>query len=107
MAVVLDTYPTSAYDPQGFFDVKALVPYVDQLFVMAYDMQDPDIASATAPLDQRLFERRPDPRRVRLGGAGHPIVLGIPLYGIRLSDHEPLRRRRDDGRPGRRSPTSR
>ena len=47
---MLNTYPTSAFDPLGFFDVKALVPHVDELFVMAYDMQNPDVPSATAPL---------------------------------------------------------
>ena len=52
---MLDTYPTSAFDPLGFFDVKALFPHVDELFVMAYDMQDPGVASATAPLTNAPF----------------------------------------------------
>ncbi|HTW99573.1 MAG TPA: glycosyl hydrolase family 18 protein, partial [Acidimicrobiales bacterium] len=48
--IVLDTYPGSADDPQSFFDVAALAPLVDTMFVMAYDMYQPGRASPNAPL---------------------------------------------------------
>jgi len=80
-SIMLDTYPTSAFDPEGFFAVKALAKYVDQLFVMAYDMQDPEIASATAPLtNASLNDAMTLAEYASVVPASH-LVLGIPLYG--------------------------
>ena len=78
---MLDTYPTSAFDPLGFFDVKALFPYVDELFVMAYDMQDPGVASATAPLTNAPFSDATTLAEYAAVVPARRIVLGIPLYG--------------------------
>ncbi len=78
---MLDTYPTSAFDPLGFFDVKALMRYVDQLFVMAYDMQDPGIASATAPLANADLNDAATLAQYASVMPASRIVLGIPLYG--------------------------
>ena len=81
-SIMLDTYPTSAFDPQGFFDIRALAKYVDELFVMAYDMQDPGIASPTAPLtDAGLDDAVTLGEYTSVVPASH-VVLGIPLYGI-------------------------
>ena len=80
-SIVLDTYPTSALDPLDFFDVKALMRYVDELFVMAYDMPEPGVASATAPLTDAPWSDAITLARIRVGGAPRRIVLGIPLYG--------------------------
>ena len=81
-AIMLDTYPSSAFDPEGFFDVKALAKYVDELFVMAYDMQDPDVASPTAPLaNASLNDAMALAEYASVVPASH-LVLGIPLYGI-------------------------
>jgi hypothetical protein len=80
-SVMLNTYPTSAFDPLGFFDVKALLPHVDQLFVMAYDMQNPGVPSATAPLtNASLDDAMTLAEYASVVPAGR-IVLGIPLYG--------------------------
>lgn len=81
--LVLDTYPQSAGETNGFFDVRALAPLVSQLFVMAYDMYDPATASANAPLlsptlglsDTQAvleYERIVSPAKV---------ILGVPFYG--------------------------
>jgi hypothetical protein len=35
----VDTYASSASDPNGFFDVPGLAPSVDSFFVMAYDLE--------------------------------------------------------------------
>ena len=80
-SIMLDTYPTSALDPLGFFDVKALMGYVDELFVMAYDMQDPGVASATAPLTNASWNDAITLAEYASVVPAGRIVLGIPLYG--------------------------
>jgi hypothetical protein len=80
-SVMLNTYPTSAFDPLGFFDVKALVPHVDQLFVMAYDMQNPVVPSATAPLTNASLDDAMTLAEYASVVPAARIVLGIPLYG--------------------------
>ena len=80
-SIMLDTYPTSALDPSDFFDVKALARYVDELFVMAYDMQQPDVASATAPLTNAPWSDAITLAEYASVVPARQIVLGIPLYG--------------------------
>ena len=80
-SIMLDTYPTSALDPLGFFDVKALIGSVDELFVMAYDMQDPGVASATAPLTNASWSDTLTLAEYASVVPVRRIVLGIPLYG--------------------------
>jgi hypothetical protein len=80
-SIMLDTYPTSALDPLDFFDVKALARYVDELFVMAYDMQQPDVASATAPLTNAPWSDAITLAEYASVMPARRIVLGIPLYG--------------------------
>lgn len=80
-SIVLNTYTTSAFDPAGFFDVKALARYVDEFFVMAYEMQDPSVPSPTAPLAN---SPQSDAVAVAEYAAVVPpskVLLGIPLYG--------------------------
>jgi len=80
-SIMLDTYASSAFDPSGFFDVKALMDHVNELFVMAYEMQTPGIASATAPLtNAALNDATTLAEYASVVPASH-IVLGIPLYG--------------------------
>jgi hypothetical protein len=80
-STMLDTYPSSAFDPLGFFDVKALARYVDELFVMAYDMQVPGVASATAPLTNAYLNDAMTLAEYATVVPTSRIVLGIPLYG--------------------------
>jgi len=80
-SIMLDTYPSSAFDPFGFFDIKALMPYVDELFVMAYDMQNPGVASATAPLANASLNDAATLAEYASVVPARRIVLGIPLYG--------------------------
>ena len=79
--IMLDTYPTSAFDPLGFFDVKALLPHVDELFVMAYEMQDNEIPSPTAPLTNASLDDAMTLAEYASVVPARRIVLGIPLYG--------------------------
>jgi spore germination protein YaaH len=80
-SIMIDTYPSSAFDAYGFFDVKALAPYVDELFVMAYDMQYPGVASATAPLANATLNDAMTLAEYASVVPARRIVLGIPLYG--------------------------
>ena len=80
-SIMLDTYPTSAFDPLGFFNVKALMRYVDELFVMAYEMQDPGIASPTAPLTNSSLNDAMTLAEYAAVVPSQRVVLGIPLYG--------------------------
>jgi hypothetical protein len=80
-SIMLDTYPSSAFDAYGFFDVKALMRYVDELFVMAYDMQYPGVASATAPLTNSSLNDAMTLAEYASVVPARRIVLGIPLYG--------------------------
>jgi len=68
-------------DPLGFFDVKALIAYVDEFFVMAYDMQVPGVASATAPLTNATWSDAITLAQYASVVPAGRIVLGIPLYG--------------------------
>jgi hypothetical protein len=80
-SVMLNTYPTSAFDPIGFFDVKALMPHVSELFVMAYEMQDDEIPSPTAPLTNASLDDAMTLAEYASVVPSGRIVLGIPLYG--------------------------
>ena len=80
-SIMLNTYPTSAFDPAGFFDVKALLPHVDELFVMAYEMQDDEIPSPTAPLTNASLNDAMAVAEYASVVPANRIVLGIPLYG--------------------------
>jgi hypothetical protein len=80
-AIMLNTYPQSAEDPTGFFDVKALAVHVDQLFVMAYDMDSTEIPSANAPLDGTSLSDANALASYVAAGLGPKVILGIPFYG--------------------------
>ncbi len=79
--IVLDTVPESAVDSTGFYDVKALVPFVSQLFIMAYDMSNLDAPGPTAPLEGAELS---DVNSLASYVAAVPrrkLLLGIPFYG--------------------------
>lgn len=81
--LLLDVYPQSAGNQGDFFDVTALAPHVDLLFVMAYDMEDPTRPSAGAPLASPTLGLS-DVQTVLSYERAVPaskVVLGIPFYG--------------------------
>lgn len=79
--IMLNTYPQSAEDPTGFFDVSALASHVDEMFVMAYDMDNPEIPSADAPLDGAALSDVIALATYVGAGLGPKVILGIPFYG--------------------------
>jgi spore germination protein YaaH len=82
--IVLDAYPQSAGDSSNFFNVAKLAPYVDRIFVMAYDMEQYANASPTAPLyanDLGLSDVLSLIQYVKVVPASK-LLLGIPFYGV-------------------------
>jgi spore germination protein YaaH len=79
--IMLNTYPQSAEDLTGFYDVKALSSHVDQMFVMAYDMDSTEIPSADAPLAGASLSDVSALASYVAAGLGPKVILGIPFYG--------------------------
>jgi hypothetical protein len=81
--IVLDTYPGSAADSGSFFDVAALAPLVNTMFVMAYDMYQPGQASPNAPLASPILGLSDVQSLVQYTAVVKPskLVLGVPFYG--------------------------
>src|SRR5437899_3049676 len=88
----VDTYASSATDPQGFFDIRALNTHVDSFFVMAYDLEYSNYARAplgcsrfclgpTAPLSGYYYnDTNTASQYVSVVGASK-VILGVPYYG--------------------------
>ena len=75
--VTIDTYATSAQAGDGFFDVRAIAGAVDALFVMGYDMENEQVASANAPLPAYAASIE---AYLKLVPAGK-LIYGTPFYG--------------------------
>lgn len=88
----VDTYASSAADPNGFFNIGLIAPSVDSFFVMAYDQEmsnwsrPPTSCTSfclgpTAPLGAYYYN---DTSTVgQYVGAVPPgkVILGVPYYG--------------------------
>ncbi|HXY44685.1 MAG TPA: glycoside hydrolase family 18 protein [Acidimicrobiales bacterium] len=79
--IMLNTLPQSAEDTTGFFDVAALAPSVNDLFVMAYDMDNTDIPSADAPLTGAALSDVIALVTYSAAGLADKTILGMPFYG--------------------------
>jgi Glycosyl hydrolases family 18 len=79
--VTMDTYASSASDPEGFYDISGLAPYVDGFFVMAYDMDDPSVPSPTAPLSGPGFSDLDALESYTSVVPASKVILGVPYYG--------------------------
>lgn len=79
--VTIDTYGSSAEDPNGPFDIASLNSYVDGFFVMAYDMDNPQVPSPTAPLSNVSPSDLEALATYTQVVSPNKIILGIPYYG--------------------------
>ena len=53
--ITMDTYASSAGDPNGFYNIAALAPAVDAFFVMDYELNLAGSPSASSPLTSGQF----------------------------------------------------
>ncbi len=79
--IVLNTFPQAAVDPDGLYDVKALARYVNDLFVMAYDMGSTSSPGPTAPLVGLNLTDASVLASYEAVVPARKIILGIPFYG--------------------------
>lgn len=88
----VDTYASSAIDPIGFFDIRALAPNVDLFFVMAYDLEYSNYKWAplncssfclgpTAPLSGYHYNDMSTANQYVATVPASKVVLGVPYYG--------------------------
>ena len=87
--IVLNTLPQSALDPETLYDVTALAPYVDQFFVMAYDMSDFEVPGATAPLAGTDLSDASSLASYVASVPASKVILGIPFYGYDFTATRP------------------
>ncbi len=79
--VTMATYASAAADSAGFFDVAALAPAVDGFFVMAYDMNDRTVPSATSPLVGGGYNDTQALQQFTAVVPPQKVILGVPYYG--------------------------
>lgn len=80
-SVVLDTYPTSAADAQGFFAIGRLSHLVSSIFIMGYDMADQSSPSANAPLGGSAVSDVAALQDYVAVAPARKLILGVPFYG--------------------------
>lgn len=88
--IMLNTLPQSVTDAAGFFDVVALAPFVDELFVMAYDMNSTEVPSPDAPLDGASLSDVTALATYSAVGLAGKVILGVPFYGYDFPAQGPI-----------------
>jgi glycosyl hydrolase family 18 (putative chitinase) len=84
----VDTYSGSASWDSGFFNISALAPVTDALFVMAYDMSfsnTPGHASPNAPLNGWTYNDTTAVSQYLAKAPASKVILGVPYYGYKWS----------------------
>jgi Glycosyl hydrolases family 18 len=79
--VTMDTYASSAGDPDGFYNISALSPAVDGFFVMAYQLNLQATASSASPLTSAMFSDLTTLTQYVKAAPQSKIILGVPYYG--------------------------
>ena len=79
--VTMDTYASSAGDPNGFYNISALSPAVDGFFVMAYQLNLQATPSSTSPLTSAMFSDLTTLTQYVKAAPQSKIILGVPYYG--------------------------
>ena len=87
MELMVDTYPQSAASSSDFFDVAKLSRSVDQIFVMAYAMQNGKHSSANSPLGSTndSWSAVQTLLQYRALVPVDKIILGLPFYGLNFA----------------------
>jgi len=79
--VTMDTYASSAGDPDGFYDIPALANVVDGFFVMQYSPNVSGTAQAASPLTSDLFSDQEAAEQYAAVIPADKVILGAPFYG--------------------------
>jgi len=74
--ITMDTYASSAGDPNGFYDIAGLAPSVDAFFVMAYQMGGPPNTQSGA-----FFSAQVTMKEYTQVVPASKVILGLPFYG--------------------------
>jgi hypothetical protein len=80
--LAVDVYPQSAGDSTSFYDAASIGRSADDLFIMGYDMEDPGVPSANAPLTGSGLS---DVGALQTYARVVPrakLILGTPWYGV-------------------------
>jgi Glycosyl hydrolases family 18 len=80
--VTMDTYASSAGDPNGFYNISALAPAVDGFFVMEYQLNLQSGGSAVSPLTSTMFSDRAVVDQYLAAVPASKVLLGLPYFGI-------------------------
>lgn len=80
--ITMDTYASSAGDPNGFYNIAALSPWVDGFFVMAYQLNLSASSSTTSPMTSAMFSDVTTLEQYTSLVPASKVILGVPFYGI-------------------------
>jgi hypothetical protein len=82
--IVLDSYAGSASTSSNFFDIPALAPLVNRIFVEAYQLDNSSYSSPNAPIASSSLGYSVVQTLVQYEKEVPPseLVLGVPFYGL-------------------------
>jgi spore germination protein YaaH len=80
--VTMDTYASSAGDPNGFYNIRALAPAVDAFFVMEYQLNLQSSGSPQSPLTSAMFSDKTAIDQYVAEVPASKVILGLPYFGI-------------------------
>ncbi len=80
--VTMDTYASSAGDPNGFYNIRALAPEVDAFFVMEYQFNLESGSSSLSPLTSTMFSDKTAIEQYTQAVSPAKVILGMPFFGI-------------------------
>jgi hypothetical protein len=79
--VTMDTYASSAGDPNGFYNIKALAPFVDGFFVMAYQLNLEANGGPGSPLTDTTFPNATTVAQYAATVTPKKVILGLATFG--------------------------
>jgi spore germination protein len=80
--ITMDTYASSAGDPNGFYDIPALAPSIDAFFVMAYELNGGAPAGPVSPLTSGMFSDVTTLAQYTAVVPADKVILGTGFFGI-------------------------
>jgi hypothetical protein len=86
--ITMDTYASSAGDPDGFYDIRGLASSVDAFFVMAYQMGGPE-GSGSTKFSGSNFTNGEALKEYLQVVPGSQVILGLPFYGYSWATNGP------------------